>query len=80
MGLIARHLEAAGIPTVTLANMRRPVMRIKPPRTLLRRGPRGRTVGEPGDRAGQLVVVRAALQLLHHVVEPGTVTQYATEP
>jgi D-proline reductase (dithiol) PrdB len=73
VGLVARHLEAAGIPTVVVAILRAPSLRLRTPRTLLVSGARGRTAGEPGDRAGQVATVRAALALLAADVEPGAI-------
>lgn len=77
MGLVARHLEEAGIPTVVVSGMRVPVERVKPPRTLLVTGARGQTVGAPGDPAGQRAVVAAALRLLAAAVEPGHIAPHA---
>ena len=72
MGLIARYLEARGLPTVTLANMRVSIGRVLPSRTLLARGPRGQTVAAPHDGQGQMRAVRAALTLADTVAAPGT--------
>lgn len=64
MGLIARAIEGRGIPTVSLANLRGAMLRVKPPRALVTRFPRGQTVGPAGDAATQRRVVLAALNLL----------------
>jgi D-proline reductase (dithiol) PrdB len=77
VGLVARHLEAAGIATVVISRMRVPMERVKPPRTLLVGGDRGQTIGAPGDRTGQRAVVAAALRLLAEATEPGQIQVHA---
>lgn len=64
MGLVGRAIEEAGVPTVSLANMRGPVERVKPPRTLLTRFPMGQTAGPSGNADTQRAVLRGALDLL----------------
>lgn len=76
MGLIARALEAAGIPTVTLAVSRGQIAGTRPPRVLLTPFARGQTVGPPGDVATQRAVLRQALELLS-TASPGTVAELA---
>lgn len=75
MGLIARALEAQGIPTVTLAVSRGQIAGTRPPRVLLTPYPRGETVGPPGDVATQRAVLRQALDLLL-TTSPGTVAEF----
>jgi D-proline reductase (dithiol) PrdB len=76
VGLVARHLEGAGIPTVCLANAPVPTQRVRPPRVLMVGAPRGATVGPAGDRAAQAAVVRAALGLLQRPLGPGAVVAF----
>jgi len=60
-GLIARGLEAAGIPTVTLGNLPDRLERVRVPRGATVKFPRGATVGPPGNAAMQMDVLRATL-------------------
>ncbi len=73
MGLVARVIEAAGIPTVTL-NMIWPFQRmIGMPRVAAIEHPFGRPFGEVGDTATQREVLLAALALFGEAREPGHV-------
>lgn len=76
MGLLARFLESQGISSVTLSSMPKPTARVRPPRTLLARMPRGQTAGPPGDPSTQAAIVRQALELLATVREPGAVVPF----
>lgn len=73
-GLIARALERAGIPTVSIGMMRGLLMRIGIPRGVVTRNPRGRTMGNPGDAAAQRRVLEGALELLASA-KPGEIRQ-----
>ncbi|MBA3946890.1 MAG: hypothetical protein H0X37_20300 [Herpetosiphonaceae bacterium] len=75
MGLIARTIEAAGIPTVSIMLLREIAEKVKAPRTLLLRWPFGHPLGEPGNRAQQLTVLHAALTLLVEATVPGTIAE-----
>lgn len=72
MGLVARAIEAAGVPTVALSNVRGATRRVKPPRSLIVPFPRGETVGPAYAVALQSATVSAALDLLVTAREPGT--------
>ncbi len=76
MGLVARAIEEAGVPTVSLSNLRGATLRVRPPRALLTRFPRGQTVGPAGDAATQRAVVRAALELLATAREAGELREF----
>ena len=76
MGLVARAIEEAGVPTVSLSNLRGATRRVKPPRALLTRFPRGQTVGPAGDAATQRAVVCAALELLMPAREAGELREF----
>ncbi len=76
MGLVARAIEEAGVPTVSLSNLRGATLRVQPPRTLLTRFPRGQTVGPAGDAATQRAVVRAALEVLATAREAGELREF----
>ncbi len=66
VGLVARALERAGIPTVSIfvEAFRHVAGRLRVPRVLVTPHLMGRTVGPVGDRATQTRVVEAALDLL----------------
>ena len=53
------------------------MQRIKPPRTLLTRFPRGQTIGPAGDIAAQRAVVAAALDLLSEAREGGEIREFS---
>lgn len=71
--MIQRAIEAAGIPTVGLVNLRVPVERIRYPRAALVRFPRGATVGTPNHPEQQRQVLLDTLDLLRTATVPGTV-------
>jgi len=73
VGLVARKIEAAGIPTVTL-NMIWVFQRlIGMPRVAAIEHPFGRPYGDVGDDATQRAVLRAALRVFETAREPGHV-------
>ena len=73
MGLVARVIEAAGIPTVTL-NMLWPLQRaIGMPRVAAIEHPFGRPYGDVGDADTQRAVLRAALAVFESAKTPGHV-------
>ncbi len=69
MGLVSRSIEAAGIPTVTLAVERG----VRAPRVAFAPFPYNHPMGEPGDAARHRQVALAALALLHRLDGPGEV-------
>ena len=69
MGLVSRSIEAAGIPTVTLAMERG----VRAPRVAFVPFPYNFPVGEPEERDKHREVVLGALGLLHELREPGEV-------
>ena len=69
MGLVSRSIEAAGIPTVTLAVERG----VRAPRVAFAPFPYNHPMGEPGDAARHRQVALAALALLHGLHGPGEV-------
>ena len=75
MGLVARKIEAAGIPTVTL-NMIWPYQRlVGMPRVAAIEHPFGRPFGDVGDVETQSAVLRAMLDVAASATEPGEVVQ-----
>ena len=75
MGLIARVIEAAGIPTVTIIGLRAIAEKVRPPRTIHLKWPFGHPLGEPVNRAQQLSAIHYALRALYTVSEPGVILE-----
>ena len=67
VSLIARHLEANGIPTVCMASARDIVEAGRPPRAAFIDYPLGRTCGLAFDADDQLDVVKRSLAVLETV-------------
>lgn len=64
MGLVARVLEASGIPTVALSMIPALTRAVGVPRLAGISYPFGRPLGKPHDADGQRAVLRAMLELL----------------
>lgn len=75
VGLVARHLEAAGIPTVIAGSALDIVEHCGVPRFSFTDFPLGNPIGKPNDNAMQLANVRLALSLLHAAKAPRTSAQ-----
>lgn len=73
MGLVARAIEAVGIPTISLSIVREITEKTPPPRALFLRFPFGHAMGEPGNRDQQFTVLYLAFQLLFEAGLPGTI-------
>lgn len=73
MGLVARHLEANGIPTVTFSCARDITEAVFPPRSVFLDYPLGSTCGRPNDAANQRAVLLAGLRLLETGRTPGEI-------
>jgi D-proline reductase (dithiol) PrdB len=71
VGLVARAVEAAGIPTVTLSVVRSMTEATPAPRNMLIRFRLGQVLGEPHNVAQQQAVLRAALDAVPSLTEPG---------
>ncbi|MGD9879998.1 MAG: hypothetical protein AB7F22_16880 [Reyranella sp.] len=72
MSLVARHLEANGIPTVVIATARDIVESAAVPRLLFVDFPLGAPCGEPFDPGQQSAVLEMAFQLLETATAPRT--------
>lgn len=70
VSLVARHLEALGIPTVCMASALDLVKAGRPPRISFVDYPLGHTTGKPFDREGQLAIVRRGLSALEFMTRP----------
>lgn len=74
MGLVARAIEAAGIPTISLSIVREITEKTPPPRALYLRFPFGHALGEAGQRDQQFNVLYRAFSLLFEADQPGTIS------
>ena len=72
MPVLARRIEAAGIPTVTVTMMPATAEQLLAPRIVGVEFPFGHPFGQPGDRAVQRVVLATALRTLAGASRPGT--------
>jgi hypothetical protein len=62
VGLIAREIEASGVPTISMTSAWDITAAVWPPRSVYVHHPLGHTTGRPGDPEGQRAIVRAALR------------------
>jgi len=79
VGLVARHLEANGIPTVTFSCARDITQSVRPPRSVFLDYPLGSTCGRPHDAANQRAVLLAGLRLLETGRTPGEIVDLPDE-
>ena len=75
MGLVARHLEENGMPTVILGSARDIVDHCGVPRFLFTDFPLGNPCGRPWDRDMQRAIVAMGLDLLESADAPRAVVQ-----
>ena len=71
MGLVARVVEEAGIPTVNVSTGRDITALVRPPRSLFVNFPMGNTFGRAGDKAMQVKILRTALDFAVTAETPG---------
>ena len=64
MGLIARHLEASGLPTLCFSAAYSITQAVNPPRSVFLDFPLGQTCGRPDNDVERLTIMRAALRLV----------------
>lgn len=62
MGLIAREIEAAGVPTLAMTSAWDITAAVGTPRAAYVHHPLGHPTGAPDDPGGQRAIVRAALE------------------
>ncbi len=72
MPVLARRIEAAGIPTVVVTMMPATASTLRTPRTVGVEFPFGHPFGPPGDTALQRRVLETALVVLAGAAEPDT--------
>ncbi len=70
MSVIARVLEEAGLPTVSIALVKEHAAKVKPPRALFVAFPNGYPLGKPDDPEFQHQVIAASLELLAYPKGP----------
>ena len=75
MSLVARHLEANGIPTVIMGCAKDIVERVGVPRFLFSDFPLGNACGRPRDPDSQAWTLRLALDVLESAPGPRTTVQ-----
>lgn len=75
MSLVARHLEANGIPTVIIGSAFDIVERCQVPRFLFVDFPLGNPCGRPDDVEMQTRIVQHGLELLERANKPWTVEE-----
>ena len=75
MSLIARHLEAHGIPSVIMGSAKDIVEHCGVPRFVFSDFPLGNSAGKPNDPASQADTLALALQLLESAPGPRTTVQ-----
>jgi hypothetical protein len=71
VGLIARQIEAAGIPTLCMTSALSITRSVDPPRAAFLDYPLGHTTGKPHARALQQSILRDALAGFVSIDEPG---------
>jgi hypothetical protein len=70
--VLARLLEAQGLPTVVVTMMPATAQQLLTPRIVGVEFPFGHPFGQPGDRATQRLVLETALRVLAGASAPGT--------
>jgi hypothetical protein len=73
VGLVQREIERAGISTITLSSIPELTASVSVPRLAAIEHPLGFLLGQPGDAEGQMEVLRATLQAVMEIREPGSV-------
>ena len=73
MGLVARALEAAGVPTLCLTSAYSITASVNPPRAAFSDLPLGHTVGRPHQPEFQRDLLRRALNAAVDMDAPGTI-------
>jgi len=76
---VQREIEAAGFSTIILTPIPEVTLSVCVPRTAAIEYPLGRTLGQPGDAAGQMAVLQATLRALESIQTPGGVVHLPFE-
>jgi D-proline reductase (dithiol) PrdB len=75
VGLVQREIEAAGISTIILSTVPELSASVSVPRLAAIEFPFGLQFGCPGDRITQMAILRASLQAVETIAEPGTAVE-----
>jgi hypothetical protein len=75
VGLIAREVEAAGIPTLCMTSAYDITQAVNPPRAVFLNYPLGHQTGKPDDSANQRAIVLGALNAFETLSKPGTIVE-----
>jgi hypothetical protein len=73
--LIARAIEEAGIPTVSMSSAFDITSLVKPPRTFFVNYPLGHTTGKPFDKQNQMEIIKTALGTAKDITEPARIVE-----
>ena len=79
MGHVQREIEKAGISTITLSGIPDLTASVNVPRLAGIEYPLGYVLGRPGDRIGQMDVLRTTLEALFDIQKPGGVVHLPFE-
>lgn len=79
MGLVQRELEAAKLSTITLSPIADFTASVGAPRVAAIEHPNGLTLGRPGDNEGQRAALKATLDALKTIENPGEVVHLPFE-
>lgn len=77
MGLIAREIEAAGVPTLSMTSAWDITAAVRPPRSVYVHAPLGHQTGTPGATEANRALVRAALETGLGIEKPGQIVPVA---
>ncbi|MGH7934674.1 MAG: hypothetical protein ACREQN_16145 [Candidatus Binataceae bacterium] len=82
VGLIAREVEAAGIPTLCMTSARDITQAVNPPRAVFVNFPLGHQTGKPNQPGLQRQIVRNAMRAFETIDGPGTIVElpYVWDP
>lgn len=75
VGLIARSIEAAGVPTLCMSSAWDITAAVRPPRSAYLHYPLGHQTGPADEPALQQAIVRAALEAALALREPGAIAE-----
>lgn len=75
MGLVARHAEAAGIPTLCMTSARDITQAVNPPRAAFLDFPLGHTTGKPHEPDLQRRILVEALSSFETMTAPGSMKE-----
>ena len=82
VGLIARVVEAAGIPTLCMTSALDITQAVNPPRAVFLNFPLGHQAGKPNQPDLQRQIVRDAMRAFETIERPGTIVElpYVWDP